>query len=66
MKLTYSKELYNVNSLLINNIATLISITLSVLYNTYFIAGYFPDPIKMAKVIQIYKKGIQYNIENYI
>ena len=35
------------------------------LYKKCFCAGYFPDSIKITKVIPIYKNGIKDNIENY-
>ena len=63
MKLTYSKDVYDINSVLIKNIADIIAFPLSILYNKC--AGYFPDSLKIAKVIPIYKKGIKDNIENY-
>ena len=65
MKLTYSKDVYDINSVLIKNIADIIAFPLSILYNKCVSAGYFPDSLKIAKVIPIYKKGIKDNIENY-
>ena len=65
MKLTYSKDVYDINSVLIKNIPYIISVPLSILYNKCFNKGYFTDSLKIAKVIPIYKKGIQDNIENY-
>ena len=55
MKLIYSKNLYDINSVLIKNIAVIISVPLYILYNKCFSDSYFPDSQNIAKVIPIYK-----------
>ena len=65
MKLTYGKDVYDINYFLIKNIVDIISVPLSLLYNICFSADYFPDSLKIAKVIQIYNKVIKDNFENY-
>ena len=62
MKLTYSKDVYDINYVIITNIADIISDPLSILYNKFFSAGYFPDSLKIDKVIPIYNKGRKENI----
>ena len=64
MKLTYSMEVYDINSVLIKNIEDLISVTLSILYDKCFSTGYFQNSLKIANLISIYKNVIKDNIEN--
>ena len=39
--------------------------TLTKIINKMILSGIYPDKLKIAKVVPVYKKGDQYNIENY-
>ena len=62
MILIYSKDLYDINSVLIKNRADLI-FALNLCYmDKCFSAAYFTDSLKIAKLIPIYKRGIKDNM----
>lgn len=48
-----------------SGIADIISYPLSNYINESFVTGTFPDKLKIAKVVQIHKKGKKEDINNY-
>ena len=53
------------NSVLIKQIKKNISVPLSILLNKSLISGEFPDLMKLAKVIPVYKKSNKNDLANY-
>ena len=51
---------------LVNILSSQISVYLSYLINESFRTGIFPEKLKIAKVIPVYKKGIAIILSNYI
>ena len=50
---------------LLKLVATIIVVPLCRIINIYFITGVFPDALKVAKVIALYKGGPSDNVNNY-
>ena len=58
-------EPYNIPVRLLKMISLQISLPLCLIINKSFITGIFPDNLKLAKVITLYKKGSKDNPTNY-
>ena len=54
-----------ISSTLLNDIGVVIAPTLSVIINQSLCTGVYPDKLKIAKVIPLFKKGDESLIENY-
>ena len=59
---------YNLNEIpvkLLKNLSTILSETISKLVNASFSSSIFPECLKCARIVPIYKKGDSKNISNY-
>ena len=54
-----------ISNKLLKNIQAEIVKPLTLIINQCFVTGIFPDELKIAKVIPLYKKGITYLLDNY-
>lgn len=60
-----SRDIYGLNVKIIKSIKNLILVPLTKLINSCFLAGVFPDCMKKALVIPMFKKGDTEKLENY-
>lgn len=58
-------DIYGINAIMLKKIMELIAVPLSNLFNLCFSIGLFPDVLKVAKVIPIFKKGDISVLNNY-
>ena len=65
MKAKNSAGFDNISSKLLKNCATLLIAPITALINQSLVKGIFPDLLKIAKVIPIYKKGDEHVFDNY-
>ena len=65
LKSKTSKDKDNINNMLLKNIKHEIAKPLSIIMNMMFKEGIFPDELKVAKIIPIYKKNDMHCFENY-
>ena len=57
--------LYKVSSLVLKDIKSTISSTLSTIFNLCIEFGYFPEELKIGCITPVYKKGDKTNISSY-
>jgi hypothetical protein len=58
-------DVYNINSVIVKSSSIYISEVLCHLINNCFSTGYFPDKLKVTKVIPVFKKGERNSASNY-
>lgn len=60
-----STDIDGLNSVIFAKVFDLIQASLTILFNLSFTSGIFPNGMKLAKVIPIYKKGKRADVSNY-
>ena len=63
--LNNSKGVNDISTMVLKEVMSTISDPLSIIFNLCIQQGYFPTELKTGCITPIYKKGDQYNVENY-